>query len=155
MRGVNRVILIGNLGKDPEVQTFEKNISVAKFPLATTETHKDKNGRLISQTEWHIIVLWRGLAELAQKYLHKGSLIYVEGRLRTRSWEDRDGNKKFATEIVADNLIMLDKRSDNNSNFPQHPVSDSEPIIGLDDTNEEADEHERPDEDEPGGTLPF
>src|SRR6201994_655411 len=112
MRGVNRVILIGNLGKDPEVQYLEKNISVAKFPLATTETHKDKNGKLVSQTEWHIIVLWRGLAELAQKYLHKGSLIYIEGRLRTRSWEDREGNKKFATEIVADNLIMLDKRSD-------------------------------------------
>src|ERR1700760_653454 len=112
MRGVNRVILIGNLGKDPEVQYLEKNISVAKFPLATTETHKDKNGKLVSQTEWHIIVLWRGLAELAQKYLHKGSLIYIEGRLRTRSWEDREGNKKFATEIVADNLIMLDKRTD-------------------------------------------
>src|ERR1700760_2158488 len=112
MRGVNRVILIGNLGKDPEIQYLEKNISVAKFPLATTETHKDKNGKLISQTEWHIIVLWRGLAELAQKYLHKGSLIYVEGRLRTRSWEDREGNKKFATEIVADNLIMLDKRNE-------------------------------------------
>jgi len=119
-------MLIGNLGKDPEMQYLEKNISVAKFPLATTETHKDKNGKLISQTEWHIIVLWRGLAELAQKYLHKGSLIYVEGRLRTRSWEDREGNKKFATEIVADNLIMLDKRSDSSSNFPAAPLPDND-----------------------------
>lgn len=112
MRGVNRVMLIGNLGKDPDVQHLEGNIAVAKFPLATTETYKDRSGKLISQTEWHTVVLWRGLAELAQKYLHKGSLIYVEGRLRTRSWEDKDGNKKFATEVVGDNLIMLDKRGD-------------------------------------------
>lgn len=112
MRGVNRVVLIGNLGKDPEIQYLEGNIPVAKFPLATTETYKDKTGKLISQTEWHNVVLWRGLAELAQKYLHKSSLVYIEGRLKTRYWEDRDHNKKVATEIVADNLIMLDKRSD-------------------------------------------
>lgn len=112
MRGVNRVMLIVNLGKDPDVQQLEGNIAVAKFPLATTETYKDRTGKLVSQTEWHTVVLWRGLAELSQKYLHKGSLIYVEGRLRTRSWEDKEGNKKFATEIVGDNLIMLDKRAD-------------------------------------------
>ena len=112
MRGVNRVILIGNLGKDPDVQYLEGNIGVAKFPLATTETYKDRTGKLVSQTEWHTVVLWRGLAELAQKYLHKGSLIYVEGRLRTRSWEDKENNKKFATEVVGDNLIMLDKRGE-------------------------------------------
>lgn len=112
MRGVNRVMLIGNLGKDPDVQHLEGNIAVAKFPLATTETYKDRTGKLVSQTEWHTVVLWRGLAELAQKYLHKGSLIYIEGRLRTRSWEDKEGNKKFATEIVGDNLIMLDKRGE-------------------------------------------
>ena len=135
MRGVNRVMLIGNLGKDPDVQHLEGNIAVAKFPLATTETYKDRAGKLISQTEWHTVVLWRGLAELAQKYLHKGSLIYVEGRLRTRSWDDREGNKKFATEIVGDNLIMLDKRNDGyhtsspgESNDPYHgdipPIAD-------------------------------
>jgi single-strand DNA-binding protein len=112
MRGVNRVMLIGNLGKDPDVQFLEGNIAVAKFPLATTETFKDRSGKLISQTEWHTVVLWRGLAELAQKYLHKGSLVYIEGRLRTRSWEDKEGNRKFATEVVGDNLIMLDKRHD-------------------------------------------
>jgi single-strand DNA-binding protein len=110
MRGVNKAILIGNLGKDPDVQFLDGNIGVAKFSLATTETYKDKTGRLISQTEWHTIVLWRGLAELAQKYLYKGSLVYIEGRLKTRSWEDKDGNKKFATEIIGENLIMLDKR---------------------------------------------
>jgi len=112
MRGVNKVMLIGNLGKDPDVQQLEGNIAVAKFPLATTETYKDRTGKLVAQTEWHTVVLWRGLAELAQKYLHKGSLIYVEGKLRTRSWEDKEGHKKYATEIVGDNLIMLDKRVD-------------------------------------------
>lgn len=111
-------MLIGNLGRDPDVQYLEGNIAVAKFPLATTETFKDRAGKLISQTEWHTVVLWRGLAELAQKYLHKGSLVYIEGRLRTRSWEDKEGNKKFATEIVGDNLIMLDKRADGVGGHP-------------------------------------
>lgn len=105
-------MLIGNLGKDPDIQFLEGNIGVAKFSLATTETFKDRSGKLISQTEWHTVVLWRGLAELAQKYLHKGSLVYIEGRLKTRSWEDKEHNKKFATEVVGDNLIMLDKRSE-------------------------------------------
>jgi single-strand DNA-binding protein len=143
-------MLIGNLGKDPEVQYLEKNIGVAKFPLATTETHKDKNGKLVSQTEWHIIVLWRGLAELAQKYLHKGSLIYVEGRLRTRSWEDREGNKKFATEIVADNLIMLDKRNDGNVSGLNQPMPQD------DDSVEEFGHDEPPaSDDDSSGTLPY
>ncbi len=118
MRGVNRVMLIGNLGKDPDIQHLEGNIAVAKFSLATTETFKDRAGKLISQTEWHTVVLWRGLAELAQKYLHKGSLVYIEGRLRTRSWEDKEGNKKFATEVVGDNLIMLDKRTESMGHTP-------------------------------------
>ena len=114
MRGVNKVTLIGNLGKEPDVQYLEGNIAVAKFPLATTETFKDKTGNLVSQTEWHTVVLWRGLAELAQKYLHKGSLVYIEGRLRTRSWEDKEKNKRYSTEVVGDNLVMLDKRRDSN-----------------------------------------
>ena len=100
--------------------TSRGNIAVAKFSLATTETFKDRAGKLISQTEWHTVVLWRGLAELAQKYLHKGSLVYIEGRLRTRSWEDKEGNKKFATEVVGDNLIMLDKRSDGGGAHGHH-----------------------------------
>ena len=132
MRGVNRVMLIGNLGKDPDMQFLEGNIGVAKFTLATTETYKDKNGKLISHTEWHTVVLWRALAELAQKYLHKGSLVYIEGRLKTRSWEDKDGNQKFATEVVGDKLIMLDKKMDG-SQAQQAPegleVSNSEPDI--------------------------
>lgn len=122
MRGVNKVILIGNLGKDPDIQFIEGNIAVAKFSLATTESFKDKNGKQVSQTEWHTVVLWRGLAELSQKYLHKGSLVYVEGRLRTRTWEDKDHNKKHATEIVGDNLVMLDKRPD--FNFPDNFIEE-------------------------------
>ncbi|MCW3075163.1 MAG: single-stranded DNA-binding protein [Flaviaesturariibacter sp.] len=120
MRGVNKVTLIGNLGKDPDMQYLEGNIGVAKFPLATTETFKDRTGKLVSQTEWHTVVLWRGLAELASKYLHKGSLVYIEGRLRTRSWEDKDNNRKFATEVVGDNLIMLDKRNDGGGGAPHN-----------------------------------
>ena len=111
-------MLIGNLGKDPDTQHLEGHIAVAKFPLATTETFKDRSGKLISQTEWHTVVLWRGLAELAQKYLHKGSLVYIEGRLRTRSWEDKEGNKKFATKVINDNLIMLDKKTDTHGTTP-------------------------------------
>jgi single-strand DNA-binding protein len=135
-------MLIGNLGKDPDVQYLEGNIAVAKFSLATTETYKDRAGKLISQTEWHTVVLWRGLAELAQKYLHKGSLVYIEGRLRTRSWEDKEGNKKFATEVVGDNLIMLDKRTDGTG---MHPM----PHEGLEGINS-ADAPP-----EPTGDLPF
>lgn len=112
MRGVNKVTLMGNLGKEPDIQFLEGNICVAKLALATTEVFKDRAGKMISQTEWHTVVLWRGLAELAKKYLHKGSLVYIEGKLKTKSWEDKEGNSKFATEIVGENLIMLDKRSD-------------------------------------------
>ncbi|OSZ79439.1 single-stranded DNA-binding protein [Chitinophagaceae bacterium IBVUCB1] len=130
MRGVNRVMLIGNLGRDPDLQYLEGNIAVAKFPLATTETFKDKSGNLVSQTEWHTVVLWRGLAELAQKYLHKGSLVFIEGRLRTRTWEDKDKNRRFSTEIVGDNLVMLDKRKENGE-FP-HPPSEASDIAAPD-----------------------
>jgi single-strand DNA-binding protein len=136
-------MLIGNLGKDPDVQFLEGNIAVAKFPLATTETFKDRSGKLISQTEWHTVVLWRGLAELAQKYLHKSSLVYIEGRLRTRSWEDKDGNRKFATEVVGDNLIMLDKRMDSNNSTDTGGVEN----MGSHDTP--------PISDHPSENLPF
>jgi single-strand DNA-binding protein len=130
MRGVNRAILIGNLGKDPEVQYLEGQVPVAKFPLATTETFKDRQGRLVSQTEWHNIVLWRGLAELAQKYLHKGSLVYLEGRMKTRSWDDREGVRRTVTEVVGDNLIMLDKRGDAPPGQPGNPSGGFESMSG-------------------------
>ena len=94
MAGVNKVILVGNLGKDPEVRHLEGGAVVAKFPLATSETYKTKEGQRVDQTEWHNVVMWRGLAESAEKYLHKGSLVYIEGKIRTRSWEDKEGNKR-------------------------------------------------------------
>lgn len=113
MKGVNKVILLGNLGRDPDVTFIEGNICVAKFNLATTEYYKDKNGSTQSQTEWHNVVLWRSLAELAIKNLKKGSTIYLEGKLKTKTWEDKNGIKKQATEIVGESFVMLDKRSEN------------------------------------------
>ena len=112
MRGLNRVTLIGNLGKDPDMQTLEGNVKVAKFSLATTETYKDASNQNHTVTDWHTVVLWRGLAELAEKYLKKGSLVYIEGKLKTRSYEDKEGNKKSVTEIQAEQLILLDKKTE-------------------------------------------
>ncbi|MFO7256115.1 MAG: single-stranded DNA-binding protein [Bacteroidota bacterium] len=110
MSGVNRVILVGRLGKDPEVRNLESGVAVANFSLATSETYKDRTtGEKRETTEWHNIVLWRGLAEIAQRYLHKGDMIYVEGKLRTRSWE-KDGITRYTTEVVADNMTMLSTR---------------------------------------------
>jgi single-strand DNA-binding protein len=116
MRGVNKVILVGNLGKDPEVQYLDNNVSVARFSLATNDSYKDKDGNRVDQTEWHNITAWRGLAKIAEDYLKKGSRIYLEGKIRTRSWDDKQtGDKRYATEIVADNFIMLDRREENGS----------------------------------------
>jgi len=112
MAGINKVILVGHLGRDPEVRTTESGTRVARFSLATTETFKDREGERKDQTEWHTIICWRGLAEIAEKYLAKGRQIYVEGRLRTRSWEDNTGAKRYATEVFADNFIMLGSRQD-------------------------------------------
>lgn len=115
MAGVNKVMLIGNLGKDPEVKYLEGGVAVAKFPLATSESYKDKTGKKVDQTEWHNIVLWRGLAEIAEKLLKKGAQVYIEGKIRTRSWQDKEGNKRYTTEIVGDNLTLLGKKEDNNA----------------------------------------
>lgn len=115
MRGLNKVTLIGNLGKDPELQQLEGNLSLVKVPIATSETYKDRDGKSVTQTEWHTVILWRKLAELAHKYLQKGSLVYIEGKLKNRAWEDKNGNKKFVTEIIADHLLMLDKPTNNAS----------------------------------------
>lgn len=118
MRSLNKVTLIGRLGKDPEIQRFDDNVMVARFSIATSETYKDKTGNMVESTEWHNIVVWRKLGEIAEKFLKKGSQIYLEGKLRTRSWDDKDGNKRYTTEIQADNFIMLDKKSETeNSNI--------------------------------------
>jgi len=107
MSGVNKVILIGNVGKDPEIRHMENGTMKATFPLATTETYRDREGQRMEQTEWHNIVLWRGLAELADKYIRKGKQLFIEGKLRTRSWEDKEGHKRYTTEVVADNITLL------------------------------------------------
>ncbi|HIL66691.1 MAG TPA: single-stranded DNA-binding protein [Flavobacteriales bacterium] len=115
MAGVNKVILIGNLGKDPEVRYLDSGVAVANFSLATTESYKNKEGERVSQTEWHNIVLWRGLAEVAEKWLKKGSSVYIEGKIRSRKWEDKEGNTRYTTEILADNMTMLGKKEDSSA----------------------------------------
>ena len=122
---VNKVILVGNVGKDPEVRHLDKGVSVANFPLATTETYLAKNGEKVSTTEWHNIVVWRGLAEVTEKYVTKGRQLYIKGRLRTRSWDDKDGNKRYTTEIYADVMQLLGKKDDNGVPSQPSPASES------------------------------
>ena len=127
MAGVNKVILVGNLGKDPEVKYLDNGVAVANFSLATTENYKNKEGEKVSQTEWHNIVLWRGLAEVAEKYLKKGASVYVEGKIKTRKWEDKEGNTRYNTEILADNMTMLGGKKDSQEtpiDPPQETASD-------------------------------
>ncbi|HPA36520.1 MAG TPA: single-stranded DNA-binding protein [Chitinophagales bacterium] len=107
---VNKVILIGRLGKDPEVRKINPTTTVCNFPLATNESYKKEDGTYVEQTEWHNIVMWRGVAERAERILKKGNTIYVEGKLKTRSWEDKEGNKRYTTEIVVENFQLLEKR---------------------------------------------
>jgi single-strand DNA-binding protein len=126
MAGVNKVILIGNLGKDPELKYFEGNIAKLSFSLATTEFYKDKNGNKVEQTEWHHIVFWRILAENAAKLLKKGSQVYLEGKLQTRQWTDKEGQKRNITEIVGENFVLLQSR-DNNKNSSSETGSENLP----------------------------
>ena len=124
MAGVNKVILVGNLGKDPEVRYLDSGVAVANITVATTENYKNKEGERVSQTEWHDVVLWRGLAEVAEKYLKKGSSVYIEGKIRTRKWEDKEGNNRYRTEIMADNMTMLGRKPSAEST-DEKPVSES------------------------------
>lgn len=126
MSGVNKVILVGHLGKDPEVRYLEGNVTVASFPLATTDTY-NKDGKRIEQTEWHNIVMWRGLADVAAKYLQKGKLVYIEGKLRTRNYEDKEGIRRYITEVVVDNFTLLGRKSDFENSNP-NPSSQSNPV---------------------------
>jgi single-strand DNA-binding protein len=113
MAGVNKVILVGHLGKDPEVRTLDNGTKVARFSLATTESYKDKNtGNRVDNTEWHNIVVWRALADICERFLKKGSQIYIEGKLQTRSYE-KDNITRYSTEIVARDMTMLGRKSDN------------------------------------------
>jgi single-strand DNA-binding protein len=110
MAGINKVILVGNLGRDPEVRYTPSGTAVANFTLATTETWTDRDGQKQSHTEWHRIVAWRRLGEICGEYLSKGKQVYIEGRIRTREWEDQDGNKRKTTEIEAQTMQMLGSR---------------------------------------------
>lgn len=116
MAGVNKVILVGNLGKDPEVRHLEGGNSVANFTLATNEYYKDKQGARVERTEWHNISAWRGLAELAEKYLKKGTQVYVEGKLRTRQYQDKDQQTRYITEIIAEEISLLGGRPGGGNN---------------------------------------
>lgn len=109
MAGINKVILVGNLGKDPEVRTIANGALVASFSVATSETFTNKDGQKVDKTEWHNIVLWRGLAQIAEKYLKKGNKVYIEGKLRYRQYDDKDGNKRYITEVEGTELMLLDK----------------------------------------------
>ncbi|RIJ48254.1 single-stranded DNA-binding protein [Maribellus luteus] len=112
---VNKVILVGNVGKDPEIRHLDSGVAVANFPLATSETYTAKNGEKVTTTEWHNIVLWRGLADVAEKYVTKGRQLYIEGRIRTRSYDDKDGNKRYTTEIYGDVMQLLGSAPGNQS----------------------------------------
>ncbi|MCR9286525.1 MAG: single-stranded DNA-binding protein [Bacteroidetes bacterium] len=123
---VNKVILVGNLGQDPEVRRLENGAVVAKFSLATNESYKDKNGERQKVTEWHNVVVWRGLAEVAEKFLKKGKQIYLEGKLTHRKWQDKDGNTRYTTEVVGNNFQMIG-RADGESGGSNFPGSGDEP----------------------------
>ena len=127
MAGVNKVILIGNLGKDPEVRYLESGAAVANLTLATTEKYKDRNGNQVENTEWHDLEMWEGLAKIAEQYLKKGSSIYVEGKIKTDSWQDDQGNKKYRTRIRVQQMTMLGGGS-GGSNAGGAPLQTSEPI---------------------------
>lgn len=142
---VNKVILIGNLGKDPEIRRLDNGVVVANFPLATSETYTDRSTSEKKElTDWHDIVLWRGLAEVAEKYLKKGMKIYIEGKLKKRSWQDREGNTRYATEVVADELSILSARNENLDRSTNSEIYPSEgspnppaPISGMNNSVED------------------
>jgi single-strand DNA-binding protein len=135
---VNKVILIGNLGKDPEIRRLENGTVIANFPLATSETFTDKaTGTRRDITDWHNIVLWRNLAEIAEKYVRKGTKVYVEGKLKTRSWTDANGQQRYITEVVGDELTILTPRSESSnqnygSNTAPYPTEPQNPMQNMD-----------------------
>lgn len=138
MAGVNKVILVGNLGKDPEVRYLEGGTAVANFTIATSEYYTDKStNEKKTITEWHNVVLWRGLAELAEKYLKKGNQVYIEGKLRTRKWQDKDGSDRYTTEVVGDSMQMLGKKEDNSSVQQQNQTT---PTPEIDKQDSETDD---------------
>lgn len=149
---VNKVILVGNVGKDPEVRHLDSGVAVANLPLATSESYIAKNGDKVTTTEWHNIVLWRGLAEVAEKYVKKGRQLYIEGRIRSRSYDDKEGNKRYITEIYADNMQMLGTKADNQqSNNQNSEYSSSQSQSNRYDSSDEPQTDENAGDDD----LPF
>jgi single-strand DNA-binding protein len=152
---LNKVMLIGNVGKDPEVRHLDSGVATTTITLATSETYTDKtSGQRVTNTEWHNVVLWRQLAELAEKYIRKGSQIFVEGKIRTRSWDDRDGQKRYTTEVVADNVRLLGRREDSNAGCgaPQQQYASAPAAGGYSQPAPAADVAEQPAESD---DLPF
>jgi single-strand DNA-binding protein len=133
MAGVNKVILIGNLGKDPELKYLEGNIARLNFSMATSEFHKDKNGNKIEQTEWHNVVLWRSMAESAEKVLKKGTQIYLEGKLQTRQWIDKDGNKRNITEVVGESFLVLQRKENSPGNGNSNTSTEDSGNVNFED----------------------
>ncbi|MEO5572215.1 MAG: single-stranded DNA-binding protein [Bacteroidia bacterium] len=146
MSGVNKVILVGYVGKDPEVRNLEGGAKVAKFSLATSETYKKADGTKVDTTEWHNIVLWKHLADVAERFIRKGSFIYVEGKIRSRTWDDKDGNKRYAIDIIGDAMTMLGRKPEDQNvttaSSTEYPKTNTEtPPVSA--------------EPEPGDDLPF
>jgi len=125
MAGVNKVILVGNLGKDPEVRYLDNGRAVTNFSLATSETYKNKAGERVTNTEWHNVVLWSPLAEIAERFLHKGSQVYIEGKITNRSYEDKEGNTRYVTEIVGRELTLLGNRNEGRDDSMGQPAKQS------------------------------
>jgi single-strand DNA-binding protein len=147
---VNRVILIGNLGKDPEVRRLENGAAVAKLRMATSENYRDKSGEWVQQTEWHDVILWRTLAERAETTLKKGMAIYVEGKLTHRTWQDQDGNNRHTAEVVANYFRAIGggpSRQEDHGTGSEFPSASDEPDSGN--------EKSTPSQDAPGNDLPF
>jgi len=154
---VNKVILVGNVGKDPETRYLEGGAAVCKFPMATSEVYKNRDGEKITTTEWHNIVLWRGLAEIAEKFVKKGSQLYIEGRIKTRSYNDQDGNTKYITEIVGDNMQMLGRRSEESQNTQDSSGYSSSKPASAQEASADTGNDENTESSQPADTddLPF
>lgn len=128
MRGLNKVMLIGNAGKDPEFKTLDDGTPVAKLTLATTESYRTKSGEISTNTQWHTIIVWRGLATFANNFIKKGSLLYVEGKLNNRNYAGEGGQKKYVTEVVADQVILLDKKDKDSGNDSENILNERIPF---------------------------
>lgn len=127
MSSLNKVMIIGRLGADPDVRYTQSNTAVANMSVATTDRYKDRNGELQENTEWHRVVVWNRLAEICQQYLKKGSLVYFEGKLETREWEDKEGQKRYTTEVKAFSMQMLDSRGDQGGGSPKQNSGGNQP----------------------------